>query len=255
MRRGIATFPMYDWPEVSEDWDTFWNLLANRLDHQGISAPAKLSRCDDPFLMWQDPLLLIGQTCGWPYVNLLADDVHAIARFDHGLPDAPAGTYYSVFVGQPDEVRTPGEILQSDSTIAVNGFDSQSGFRVLRELDRDFVDEPPLERIITSGSHRDSVALVARGEADLAAIDAVSLELARSFDPALVSKIRPLSHSIPKPALPLVTSTANLDKAPDIFLSLKETVNEMPNSLKKRLCIYDVISADRSVYQVFAEKG
>ncbi len=65
--------------------------------------------------------------------------------------------------------------------LAVNGRESLSGFLALAE---DVGDPDAWARaVIETGSHRDSIRAVARGEADLAAIDCRSWALARRFEP------------------------------------------------------------------------
>ena len=244
---------MYDWPEIASDWDEFWVLVEQALVQREIIAPRALSRSNDPFELWRDENLLLGQTCGWPYANLLADQVVPVANFDHGLQHAPAGHYYSVFICKLGETRTPQAILQSDSIVAVNGLDSQSGFRVLREIDSSFVDQPPKDRIATSGSHRNSIAMVAKGKADFAAIDAVSFELAKAFDHLNTESVTVLGHSAPRPSLPVITSLANKKLVSQLYGALADAVAAMPEALKQQLHIYDVQSAQASDYAIFRE--
>lgn len=244
---------MYDWPELADDWNLFWRLIAEQLAIRNISAPDKLTRADDLFSLWRDPALIVGQTCGWPYANLLSDDVAAFGRFDHRLPHAPAGNYYSLYICKCGEQRTAGEILDSDSTIAVNSLDSQSGFRVLREIDSSFFSQSFSERLCESGSHRQSIRLVANGEADFAAIDAVSFEIARRFEPSAIAKLEILGHSSPKPSLPLVTAVSNVEVADKIFAALQASVEQLPDAVKQSLSIFDLLPASADSYQVFRE--
>ena len=64
----IAALQMYDWPEVAARTDAFWDRVAASLSAEGIAAPAALSRPGDLAAAWADPALLLGQSCGLPYV-------------------------------------------------------------------------------------------------------------------------------------------------------------------------------------------
>jgi ABC-type phosphate/phosphonate transport system substrate-binding protein len=60
--------------------------------------------------------------------------------------------------------------------------------------------------VIVSGSHRQSLRLIAAGSADIAAIDCVTLALLQRIEPQRMSLIRVLAWSPAAPGLPLITS-------------------------------------------------
>ena len=89
----------------------------------------------------------------------------------------------------------------------INGRDSNSGMNLLRAAVAPLADASRFfESVAVSGSHRQSLGLVATGVADVAAIDCVSLELLSRIDPALVAATRVLAWSPLSPGLPLVAS-------------------------------------------------
>jgi ABC-type phosphate/phosphonate transport system substrate-binding protein len=57
-----------------------------------------------------------------------------------------------------------------------------------------------------SGSHRKSLALITAGEADVAAIDCVTLEHLRRTRPQLISRVRIVDWTPPSPCPPFVIS-------------------------------------------------
>jgi len=59
-----------------------------------------------------------------------------------------------------------------------------------------------------SGSHWASLTMVANREADMAAIDCVTLELCRKTAPALIAAVRVLAWSEVSPGLPLITAAS-----------------------------------------------
>ena len=63
--------------------------------------------------------------------------------------------------------------------------------------------------VIESGSHRRSLRMVATGQADIAAIDCITLAHLRQHDPALVNAVRILTWSPAAPSLPLITASSS----------------------------------------------
>jgi ABC-type phosphate/phosphonate transport system substrate-binding protein len=88
----------------------------------------------------------------------------------------------------------------------VNGLDSQSGYNALRALvapaaagGRFF------GSVAVTGGHRASLARVAAGEADVAAIDCVSYALLARHRPQALAGVRVLCRTASAPGLPYVT--------------------------------------------------
>lgn len=205
----IASLSMYDWPQVRTENDRFWALTRAALADEGIAGPAELTRDDSLWDVWQSPGLLLGQTCGMPYRTKLHGTVELVATPDYGLPDAPPGHYYSVFVTRKDE---PGEAEDFiDRTLAFNGQDSQSGWAAPQNQ----MAKKGLRFTHTrhTGAHRDSARAVAAGTADIAAIDAVSWRLVEAHHQDLAGKLRVIGHTDPTPGLPLITAKGR-DTAP-----------------------------------------
>ena len=94
----IACMQMYDWLEVHSRLDQFWQCLSEALNATGIAAPAELERPDKFASGWCDPDLLLGQTCGLPFVSGRCADAVLAGRPDFGLPGANAGQYTSALV-------------------------------------------------------------------------------------------------------------------------------------------------------------
>jgi ABC-type phosphate/phosphonate transport system substrate-binding protein len=241
----FASLPMYDWPQVSAHWDRLWALARAELAARGIGAQAALLRDGDHEAQWTDPELLLGQTCGWPFVSRLRGKVLPFARFDFGLA-SKLGDYHSVFVS-PDE-RDPRTVLQDPTaTIAINGFDSQSGFRALSSLTDAPVDVSA-GRFRLTGSHRNSILAVASGEAQLAAIDAQSWRLALVHEPA-AKKVHVAGQSAGAPGLPLITAPAFANHIPDLFAAMKAAIAQLPKGSREALGIAGLAPAQAVDYE------
>ncbi|QDL91399.1 hypothetical protein FDP22_06135 [Paroceanicella profunda] len=193
----IAALPMYDWPEIRPATDAFWNRMRERLARDGIFTPERLSRELTAAESWAHPDLLLGQTCGWPLTHGLAGHAVPVARPIHDLPGCGDGVYRSAVIVRSGEDR-PLHTLRA----AVNGADSLSGHHALRRwfARRSIALVPHL----VTGAHRASVIAVREGKADIAAIDAVSWELARRHEDT--RGLERLGWTEEAPALPFITA-------------------------------------------------
>lgn len=198
----IACLPMYDWPQVRAETDRLWSLIRDALAAKNIFAPPSLTRDIDPWAMWQSPDLILGQTCGMPYRTRLHGQVQLVGTPDFGLPHTPAGYYYSEVIVRADGTGAFSDFI--DRKLAINGFDSQSGWaapqNLAASLGRSFGD------VVITGAHRDSAKAVAEGHADIAAIDAVSWRLIQTHLPDLARQLRVLGRTPATPGLPLITA-------------------------------------------------
>lgn len=199
---------MYDWPEIRCETDRLWMAIRSALEEFGLDAPEALQRCDQVEKPWESPSLLLGQTCGLPYRTRLFDRVTLVGTPAYDLPDCAPGDYRSVVIVGKHIDATTVEDLRGRRAV-YNAEDSQSGYSALRHFiaphSRDGLF---FAEAVRSGAHRQSVRLVAAGSADLAAIDAVSWELARRHEPA-ARNCRVLAHTRPTPGLPIITAPAN----------------------------------------------
>ena len=214
--RRIAALPMYDWPAIAPATDAFWAAVRERLGQVGVAAPAALMRPEDPARAWRDPDLLLAQTCGMPFVSGLCGAARIVARPDYGLPDAAGGLYRSVIVAAAEAGEGEGEgegpaALRSrrGGRVAVNEWASFSGHVALRAhlaTLRQDEDGPFFAAAVLSGSHRESARMVARGAADLAALDAVAWALLRAHEPETAAALRVVARTEPAPALPFIAA-------------------------------------------------
>lgn len=246
----FASLPMYDWPEVAGVWDRLWALARDRLALQGIGAEARLRRPEDIEACWRDPRLILGQTCGWPYVSQLRGIVFPFARFDFALGGLP-GDYHSVFIAA--EEADPSVLLAGEANVvAINGVGSQSGLRALSEL---APGPAALERsrVRITGSHRASIRAVAEGEAAIAAIDAMSWRLAMRFEPA-AQQVVVCGRSSPVPGLPLVTAWHFREQAPLLFAALAAAAEGLAGDDRETLGLAGVVAAADEDYRMLEQE-
>jgi ABC-type phosphate/phosphonate transport system substrate-binding protein len=198
---------MYDLPELAEATNAWWRGLARHFAAQGFrDLPDKLNRQGDPVERLKAPGLLFAQTCGFPLTHRLKDHVQLLATPRYAVPGCAGATYVSwVVVRMDDPAKTPADLR--GSRVAYNDDGSQSGYNTLRALiapiaqGRKFFGEA-----IESGAHRNSLAMVKAGKADVAALDCVTFALIARNAPQEVQGIRVLRASPTAPGLPYVTA-------------------------------------------------
>lgn len=216
---GAVSLPMYDWPEIREATDAFWQAVRQQLSERGIVAPEALDRRSDPEALWNDPALLLSQTCGYPYANILADKVTLVGTPAHAVTGAAPGNYFSVFVAR--KTQPPQHLRDlTGKRFACNMQHSQSGFAApVRLLAAAGLRSQP--QPLETGAHRASIRAVADGEADWAAIDAVTWELAKRHESA-TGELAVFARTPETPALPLITSLQHANQI-DIIAEAFET--------------------------------
>jgi ABC-type phosphate/phosphonate transport system substrate-binding protein len=197
----IASLPMYDWPEVREATDAWWAAIAGSL---GIAA--NLDRDCSHFAAWRRSDLLFSQTCGYPFTHEFKDKLTLVATPHYGVDGCEGPNYRSILFAR--EKLALAEFR--DSHAAVNSPDSMSGMLALQ-----LVFAPLAHRgvffasAVETGSHLNSLRAVRSGVADVCAIDAVCVALAKRYRPADLAGLVEIARSPPVPSLPYVTVGGN----------------------------------------------
>ncbi|PPB80190.1 phosphonate ABC transporter substrate-binding protein [Albidovulum inexpectatum] len=236
----IASLAMYDWPQMRADHDRLWSRIAAALGRRGIAAPERLTRDTSLWKIWLSPDLLLALTCGLPYRDRLHGRVTLVGTPDYGLPDAPPGYYYSVFVTRQAEKGGVCDFL--DRTLAYNGQDSQSGWAAAQNHVRPAM----FRRVLHTGSHRASAEAVAAGVADTAAIDATTWRLITRFMPDIAARLRIIEATAPTPGLPLITALGNDGAA--LRAAFDEAVDTLPPDTRRSLGIGPTVTIAAEAY-------
>jgi len=204
----IAALPMYDYAPMRAAAQRFWSdvrLSISREIPEYSEVPEALGQPTDVWAHWRQPDLFFSQTCGYPYISGLRDTVHLIGTPDYGVVPGLPGWYCSVIVVHANDMRRKLADFQGASFVC-NGRDSQSGchammFEILTKLG----ERRLFDQCVLSGSHIASVAMVADGNADIAAIDAVTWQLLQRYQPA-AANLRVLGRTVATPGLPYITA-------------------------------------------------
>jgi ABC-type phosphate/phosphonate transport system substrate-binding protein len=197
-----AMISMYDIPERRAAIDAWWTGLVRHWRAAGLSdIPATAHMPADLYELWLAPDVFIAQTCGYPLTHRLKDRVTLVATPVYAVEGCAGGNYHSVIVApENSDVRTLDDV--AGKTVAINGYDSQSGWNALRHS---LIGKGAPARILESGGHRKSVAAVREGRADVAAIDCISYANLAAVAPQEIAPLRVIARSASAPALPYVT--------------------------------------------------
>jgi ABC-type phosphate/phosphonate transport system substrate-binding protein len=205
----VAALSMYDLPELFEANDQLWAAIAERLQAAGVAGvPARLTRGLAPETVWSAPGLLLAQACGYPYMTTLRPLAALIATPQYEAPGCVGPFHSSAIVVRKTE-RATGLADMRGARLALNSPSSGSGMNLLRAaVARHAGRRPFFTRVAVTGSHVASVEAIAAGEADVAAIDAVTWAHIETFRPALIRSLRVLGWTDTSPGLPLITTRA-----------------------------------------------
>lgn len=240
----IASLPMYDWPHCRAQNDALWAHLATALRQAGFDAPKRLSRPRDLHSHWKRPGLLLSQTCAMPFRLGLWRHVQVIGALDHGLAGCAPGQYRSALVVRKNDPRDSLSGFHG-ARAAVNARNSQSGYAALlraAELAR-----IKLGAFQLTGAHAASIRAVATGDAEIAAIDAVSWRMAQDVM-GECRNLRLLAMTEPTPALPLICAKgADRDALAAVMVA---AFSALPDALKERLKIAGFVARNSEDYTI-----
>jgi ABC-type phosphate/phosphonate transport system substrate-binding protein len=224
----IASLPMYDIVELRHAHDALWVGMARHFRHQGIDhVPRKLVHDRPVNSLWSADNLFMSQCCGYDVVYQFKDRFQILATPWFDAPGCSQGNYSSTIVVPTNSLKT--DVIDMAGTVAVvNGPESHSGMNALFSLvaphsrNNRFFSEVKI-----SGSHVESLALLANGQADVAAVDCLTYELLSRYRPAAIRGTRPLGLTCSAPAPPYVTARAfNLDTVERMQNALLETYED-----------------------------
>lgn len=204
----IASLGMYDHPAQHWANDAIWSAVRARLREHGIEAPPALDRDLAIETAWQAPDLLLAQCCGYPLMADARLDLRVLAFPRYDVPDCAPGRHVSRLVVRADD-RGVDLAAYRGRVAAINAPLSNTGVNLFRDALADVAGRAPFfAEVVTTGSHRHSALAVRSGAADIAAIDAVTHEALKRYEPEVLSGLRILAITRPSPTLPFVTARA-----------------------------------------------
>jgi ABC-type phosphate/phosphonate transport system substrate-binding protein len=204
---AIAALPMYDLPELQGATDALWDALRGRLQAHGIdNVPAVLTRGRDHDWIWNAPNLLLAQARSYSFVTRLSADVRLVATPAYSA-EGCSGPFHRAVILVRKGFPAEGLADLRGTRLAINAPDSNTGMNLLRaELSLVVRDSRIFAETVATGSHADSAAAVAEGQADAASIDCITWALLQRVRPALTEALSVLAWTSRSPGRPLITS-------------------------------------------------
>nr|WP_315598303.1 PhnD/SsuA/transferrin family substrate-binding protein [uncultured Cupriavidus sp.] len=251
--RWVAALPMYNVSaSLREDWlaliDRVGQLLARERGSVILSAVDPGEGADALHAFWRRDDVLLSQTCGYPLVHGLAPYVRLIGTPRFKVPGCHRQSYRSAIVVR--DADGPATLASCrGARAACNGPDSHSGMNALRHAVAPLANHGRFfAGVVRTGSHLGSLAAVKSGDADVAAIDCVTLAFAAEYHPQVVDGLRQIGITRAVPGLPFIASRrARSSLVRQVRVALRQVLQEDPG-LRSRLRMEDVVRTTAADY-------
>lgn len=249
---SIASLPMYNPAEAPGASAALWSGLARHFRRAGVTdVPDRL--LENPAIPdhWFSPQLLFSQTCGYPLTHALKGRVQIVATPCYDAEGCDGSSYCSFVIVPSDSPATSPADLRG-RRVAFNTPDSQSGMNTLRALFAPLSDGKTFfGEVIETGSHAASLAAVAAGKADVAAVDCVSFELFRRHGRGDTKTVRVLCRTDNAPNLPFITAG---NASPELIMRLRDGLRAAMADpaladARQALLLKDIMLLPESAYQ------
>lgn len=201
----------------------------------------------DPVSHWLSPGLLLSQTCGYPFVTSLRGKVRLIGRPSYELAHSSGGDHCSLLLCRAGSPVTDLAGLQGSHGL-INARDSNSGMNLLRHTLAGISDRGFFSKLTFTGSHRESMRRLKKGEGDLASIDSVTYDYLARDNSDEIEGLRILVRSVRSPCLPYITSILRTaTQAESIRRAMNEALSQLPE-ISRDLAIREVLPASEADY-------
>ncbi|VXB27554.1 Phosphate ABC transporter substrate-binding protein [Burkholderia sp. 8Y] len=248
-----AALPMYNvTPALAADWrallDAVHARIADRLDARGDTLTIADPRSELTAFWLRDDLLL-SQTCGYPLLHALDEQVQLVATPDFDVPGCDNGGYRSVLVAGAHVDAASLEACRGLRAV-YNDDDSNSGMNLFRHAVAPFAQGGRFFGSVTkSGGHLASLRAIAIDQsADIAAIDCVTLAFVRAHRPELAAGVRELGTTASAPALPFIASKRVPPELVDGLAAALSDAIERDRQLAGRLRLKGVVRLEKADY-------
>ncbi|MGI9316952.1 MAG: phosphate/phosphite/phosphonate ABC transporter substrate-binding protein [bacterium] len=193
--------------------------------------------------------LLIAHTCGYPYMTLWKPTHQAICVPEFDIPGCNGSQYSSWFVCRSDDQRDSIEAF-AGTIAAINGPNSNSGMNVLRyQVSQHAKSKRFFSDVLTTGGHLNSIHCVANGEADIAAIDAVSYHHILRSDPSLAHSTKVMGQSVHTTGLPFIVHRDEKIPSAVIYRALNHCVEISRHNVLDSIGLVRFNKASESDYE------
>jgi ABC-type phosphate/phosphonate transport system substrate-binding protein len=240
----IASLPMYARPSNRAAHETLWALIRDALRTRGVTAPDALDHDIDHMDSWAHADLVLGQICNLPLRAVFMDKVTVIGASDYGLDGCPPGYYRSNFVVRNDcPAQDPTAMF--DANFVCNEPLSQSGYGSAQLWARTHGNQFKLSA--RTGSHRASIAAVANGTGDIAAIDAQTWRIECAENPQTAA-LKVIGHTAPTPGMTFITRKG---QDPQPYLqAITTAIGQLPDDAAQILGLKAIVALGATAYDL-----
>jgi ABC-type phosphate/phosphonate transport system substrate-binding protein len=221
----FATLPMYDFPDVRAATNTWWAGIARHLVREGVrDVPPTLFRGDDLIAQWQDPALLVSQTCGYILSHDLAEHAQAIAAPCYSAPGCHGADYSSVILVREDHPGTEPADFRGSRAVYSRIY-SHAGHNIFRRLIAPLAQGRAFfSSVSASGSHLDSIACLTSNSADIATIDCIIHAFVQRNRPELLVGTRSIGYTPTAPAPPYIGPIMSMETVERVRAALDSAI-------------------------------
>jgi ABC-type phosphate/phosphonate transport system substrate-binding protein len=206
----LASLPMYDLPEIRAATDGFWDSVAT-----AYGTKIRLTRSANWSAPWHNPNLLFSQTCGYPFTHEFAGKLTYVATPCYDADGCDGANYCSIIFAR--EAQPITELRHKIA--AINSPDSMSGMLALKLV----LEVQNFTHHIETGSHLASLRAVQSSQADVCAIDCVTVALLRKYRPEALLGLVEIGRSPAVPGLPYVTRCGDVERLNQALTSASKT--------------------------------
>jgi ABC-type phosphate/phosphonate transport system substrate-binding protein len=251
-----ASLPMYNLPEMRPANAAFWSALHQLLTEAGVACvPQELIFDRPPVPDRIGAEILFSQTCGYPLETIFAGQAIQLGTPCYDAEGCAGPTHCGVFVVPADSrARTLRDL--AGGVFLLNSRQSNSGMNLPRRALAEIADRGAVfERVIETGSQPGNLDRIARGEADVTAVDCVTYAFWRRHRPEPGARTRVLARTPPSPAIPFVTAAATPPRTVEI---LREALRRLPRdqrfaAARAGLLITDIVDVPAERYRALLD--
>ena len=249
MSGRYAELTMYVAPAPVEAANQQWLKRIMALLEQARAKPQDL----DPLALFRSPKLLLAQTCGYPLVTQLRDQVQLIGRPHYDLPDSAGGIHCSLIICRATDKRETLAQFKGSHGV-VNDLHSNSGMNLFRHLLAPLQEDGRFfSSLGISGAHLHSLRWVKTQRADLAAIDSVTYAYLARYAPHEVTDLRVVARTALSPTLPYITArTSSHAEVECIRAAMNTALKQLPE-VSVCLGLNEVLPAHPKDYQILLD--
>ena len=228
-----------------------WHALLSPLGSL-TSQPLEIAFSTDD-KSYQHPGLLIGHTCGYPYLCKWQPTHELVCVPQFNIPGCHGLRYCSWFVTAAENASTNLDDFQG-KVVAINGHNSNSGMNVLRyAFSRLYKNKPLFKDVLITGTHLETMRAIASNSAALGAIDAVSYHHIVEAFPELMQQTKIIGQSVMTAGLPFIAHrNLNIDRR-EVTDALNQSLSTLSPQFSKTLRIDKFSLVKDTDYQLITD--